>query len=69
DGEAQVGMYSGFTPLVKAHRLAEALGVKSFTSKMIQSSVEQPYTIKATLENFDQLYQHLNPPVSQAAGS
>ena len=25
DGEAQVGMYSGFTPLVKAHRLAEAL--------------------------------------------
>jgi threonine synthase len=39
------------------------------TLEAVASSVEQPYTIKATLENFDQLYQHLNPPVSQAAGS
>ncbi|HKX49756.1 MAG TPA: threonine synthase [Candidatus Binatia bacterium] len=39
------------------------------TLEAVARSVEQPYTIKATLENFDQLYQHLNPPVSQAAGS
>ncbi len=42
-------------------------GYKTFEA--VARSVEQPYTIKATLENFDQLYQHLNPPVSQAAGS
>lgn len=42
-------------------------GYKSLEA--VARSVEQPYTIKATLENFDQLYQHLNPPVSQAAGS
>src|SRR5574341_426767 len=28
DGEPGVGLYSGFTPLVRAHRLAEALGVQ-----------------------------------------
>ena len=39
------------------------------TLEAVARSVEQPYTIKATLENFDQLYQHLNPPISQAAGS
>jgi threonine synthase len=39
------------------------------TLESVARSIEQPYTIKATLENFDQLYQHLNPPVSQAAGS
>ena len=27
DGEPRVGLYSGFTPLVRAHRLGEALGV------------------------------------------
>lgn len=42
-------------------------GYKSLEA--VARSVEQSYTIKATLENFDQLYQHLNPPVSQAAGS
>ena len=39
------------------------------TLETVASSVEQPYTIKAALESFDQLYQHLNPPFSQAAGS
>ena len=38
------------------------------TLEALASSLKQPSTIKATLENFDQLY-HLNPPVSQAAGS
>jgi threonine synthase len=36
------------------------------TLEAVAPSIEQPYTIKATLENFDQLYQDLNPPVSQA---
>jgi threonine synthase len=40
DGEAQVGMYSGFTPLVKAYRLAEALGVKELYIK--DDSVNHP---------------------------
>jgi threonine synthase len=40
DGEPQVGMYSGFTPLVKAHRLAEALGVKELYIK--DDSVNHP---------------------------
>jgi threonine synthase len=39
-GEPQVGMYSGFTPLVKAHRLAEALGVKELYIK--DDSVNHP---------------------------
>jgi len=39
------------------------------TLEAVSRQVEQPYRIKAKLENFDQLYQHLNPPVSQAAGS
>jgi threonine synthase len=39
------------------------------TLEAVARRVEQPYTIKATLENFDQLYQHLHPPLSQAAGS
>jgi len=39
------------------------------TLEAVAPSIEQPYTIKATLENFDQLYQDLNPLVSQAAGS
>jgi threonine synthase len=66
DGEPQVGMYSGFTPLVKAHRLAEAIGVKESTSKMIQS-ITRPFHIRIGWS--PSLYQHLNPPVSQAAGS
>jgi threonine synthase len=40
DGEPQVGMYSGFTPLVKAHRLAQALGVKELYLK--DDSVNHP---------------------------
>ena len=40
DGEGQVGMYSGFTPLVKAQRLAEALGVKELYIK--DDSVNHP---------------------------
>jgi threonine synthase len=39
------------------------------TLEAVTRSIEQPYTITATLENFDQLYQHLNPPASQAAVS
>jgi threonine synthase len=39
------------------------------TLEAVAGTIEQPYTIKATLENFDQLYQHLNPPVPQAACS
>jgi threonine synthase len=39
------------------------------TLEAVAPSIEQPYTIKATLENFDQLYQDLNPPVAKAAGS
>jgi threonine synthase len=39
------------------------------TLEAVAPSIEQPYTIKATLKNFDQLYQDLNPLVSQAAGS
>jgi threonine synthase len=38
------------------------------TLEAVARSIEQPYTIKATLENFDQLYQDLTPPVSKAAG-
>src|SRR4026207_26604 len=33
DGEPQVGLYSGFTPLVRAHRLAEALDVRELYVK------------------------------------
>lgn len=33
DGEPRVGMYSGFTPLVRAHRLGQALGVKELYLK------------------------------------
>jgi threonine synthase len=40
DGEPQVGLYSGFTPLVRAHRLAEALGVKELYIK--DDSVNHP---------------------------
>lgn len=39
------------------------------TLEAVAGTIEQPYTIKATLENFDQLYQHLNPPFPQAACS
>ena len=39
------------------------------TLEAVARSIEQPYTIKATLENFDQLHQDLNPPVAKAAGS
>ena len=39
------------------------------TLEAVARSIEQPYTIKATLQNFDQLYQDLNPPVAKAAGS
>ena len=40
DEEPRVGMYSGFTPLVKADRLAEALGVKELYIK--DDSVNHP---------------------------
>ncbi len=40
DGEPQVGLYSGFTPLVRAHRLGAALGVKELYVK--DDSVNHP---------------------------
>jgi threonine synthase len=40
DGEPRVGLYSGFTPLVRAHRLAAALGVKELYIK--DDSVNHP---------------------------
>jgi threonine synthase len=40
DGEPQVGLYSGFTPLVRAGRLGEALGVKELYIK--DDSVNHP---------------------------
>ena len=40
DGEPRVGLYSGFTPLVRAHRLGAALGVKEFYVK--DDSVNHP---------------------------
>src|SRR5262249_13691374 len=40
DGESQVGLYSGFTPLVRARRLGEALGVKQLYIK--DDSVNHP---------------------------
>lgn len=40
EGESQVGLYSGFTPLVRAHRLGEALGVKELYIK--DDSVNHP---------------------------
>lgn len=33
DGEPRIGMYSGFTPLVRAHRLGKALGVRELYLK------------------------------------
>ena len=40
DGEPRVGLYSGFTPLVRAERLGEALGVKELYVK--DDSVNHP---------------------------
>jgi threonine synthase len=40
DGEPQVGLYSGFTPLVRARRLGEVLGVKELYIK--DDSVNHP---------------------------
>jgi threonine synthase len=40
DGEPRVGLYSGFTPLVRAHRLGEALGVRELYLK--DDSVNHP---------------------------
>jgi threonine synthase len=40
DGEPRVGLYSGFTPLVRAHRLGAALGVKELYVK--DDSVNHP---------------------------
>jgi threonine synthase len=40
DGEPKVGLYSGFTPLVRAHRLGEALGVSELYVK--DDSVNHP---------------------------
>src|SRR5258706_1055481 len=40
DGEPQAGLYSGFTPLVRAHRLGDALGVKELYIK--DDSVNHP---------------------------
>ena len=40
DGEPRVGLYSGFTPLVRAHRLGAALGVRELYVK--DDSVNHP---------------------------
>ena len=40
DGEPQAGLYSGFTPLIRAHRLGEVLGVKELYVK--DDSVNHP---------------------------
>ena len=40
DGEPRAGLYSGFTPLVRAHRLADTLGVKELYVK--DDSVNHP---------------------------
>jgi threonine synthase len=40
DGEPRAGLYSGFTPLIRAHRLAEALGVRELYLK--DDSVSHP---------------------------
>ncbi len=40
DGDPQAGLYSGFTPLIRAHRLGEALGVKELYIK--DDSVNHP---------------------------
>lgn len=40
DGEPQAGLYSGFTPLIRAYRLGEALGVKELYIK--DDSVNHP---------------------------
>ncbi len=40
DGEPKVGLYSGFTPLIRAYRLGEALGVKQLYIK--DDSVNHP---------------------------
>ena len=40
DGEPRVGLYSGFTPLVRAHRLGDVLGVKELYVK--DDSVNHP---------------------------
>jgi threonine synthase len=40
DGEPQVGLYSGYTPLVRAHRLGATLGVKELYVK--DDSVNHP---------------------------
>lgn len=40
DGEPQAGLYSGFTPLIRAHRLGEVLGVKELYIK--DDSVNHP---------------------------
>jgi len=37
------------------------------TLEAVAGSVEKPLTITATLENFDELYQQLNPPVTAKA--
>ncbi|MDH3443171.1 MAG: threonine synthase, partial [Deltaproteobacteria bacterium] len=40
DGEPRVGLYSGFTPLVRAHRLGEVLGVRELYIK--DDSINHP---------------------------
>ncbi len=40
DGQPRVGLYSGYTPLVRAHRLAQALGVRELYVK--DDSVNHP---------------------------
>ena len=39
------------------------------TLEAVAGSVEKPFTITATLENFDELYQQLNPSVTPKAAS
>jgi threonine synthase len=70
EGEPRIGMHSGFTPLVRARRLEEALGVQEPYIK--DDSVNHPtfsYKDRVVAVNFDQLYQDLNPPIVKAAGT
>ncbi|HEX9661995.1 MAG TPA: threonine synthase [Candidatus Binatia bacterium] len=39
------------------------------TLETVVKSVEKPFTINATLENFDELYRDLNPPVNAMAAA
>jgi hypothetical protein len=38
-------------------------------NRTVVKIVEMPFTIDATLENFDELYRDLNPPVNAMAAA